>query len=115
MNFYCFYNLPNCFVLLQFFPSRWLPGVARIFEELIGAWRELVPTEAEDSLRQVRRFFSAVRSRMSLQLRSLVLVSITDFRDALLRHKVRHTNIFLRIRLIDFKKYELRIPLAKEF
>ncbi|XP_050716714.1 dynein axonemal heavy chain 3-like isoform X3 [Eriocheir sinensis] len=67
--------------------QKWLPGVARIFEELIGAWRELVPTEAGDSLRQVRRFFSAVRSRMSLQLRSLVLASINDFRNCLLQHK----------------------------
>ncbi|KAK8388514.1 hypothetical protein O3P69_020475 [Scylla paramamosain] len=72
---------------------RWLPGVAKVFEELVGAWRELVPSEAGDSLRQVRRFFSAVRSRMSLQLRSLVLASISDFRDCLLRHKTGNSYI----------------------
>ncbi|XP_063858635.1 dynein axonemal heavy chain 3-like isoform X1 [Scylla paramamosain] len=76
-------------VLLQ----KWLPGVAKVFEELVGAWRELVPSEAGDSLRQVRRFFSAVRSRMSLQLRSLVLASISDFRDCLLRHKTGNSYI----------------------
>ncbi|KAK4323557.1 hypothetical protein Pmani_005754 [Petrolisthes manimaculis] len=70
-------------VLLQ----KWLPAVARIFGEQVESWRTLVPTDAGESLRQVKRFFSAVRSRMSLQLRSLVLASISDFRDSLIRHK----------------------------
>ncbi|XP_071540358.1 dynein axonemal heavy chain 3-like [Panulirus ornatus] len=70
-------------ILLQ----KWLPAVARVFGELIESWRSLVPTDVADSLRQVRRFFSAVRSRMSLQLRRLVLDSISDFRDCLVKHK----------------------------
>ncbi|XP_047469580.1 dynein axonemal heavy chain 3-like [Penaeus chinensis] len=70
-------------ILLQ----KWLPAVARVFGDLVYEWRSLVPTDVADSLRQVRRFFSAVRSRMSLQLRRLVLDSICDLRDALVTHK----------------------------
>ncbi|XP_042864708.1 dynein axonemal heavy chain 3-like [Penaeus japonicus] len=68
-------------ILLQ----KWLPAVARVFGDLMSEWRSLVPTDVADSLRQVRRFFSAVRSRMSLQLRRLVLDSICDLRDALIQ------------------------------
>ncbi|XP_066944541.1 dynein axonemal heavy chain 3-like [Macrobrachium rosenbergii] len=67
--------------------TKWLPAVARIFGDMIDQWRSLVPTDVSDSLRQVRRFFSSVRSRMSLQLRQLVLNSISDFRDCLIRHR----------------------------
>ena len=63
--------------------------MARIFGEKVEIWCSLVPTDAGDSLRQVRRFFSAIRSRMSLQLRGLVLASIRDFRDYLVTHKVK--------------------------
>ncbi|XP_069947362.1 dynein axonemal heavy chain 3-like [Cherax quadricarinatus] len=66
---------------------KWLPAVSRVFGEQVESWRSLVPTDVDDSLRQVRRFFSAVRSRMSLQLRRLVLDSISDFRDCLVKHK----------------------------
>ena len=60
--------------------QRWIPEVAMAFIMLRETWKGLVPTRKNDSLSQVKRFFNCVRAIMSINIRSMAIASLEDFK-----------------------------------
>ncbi|XP_059095302.1 dynein axonemal heavy chain 3-like [Tigriopus californicus] len=59
--------------------KRWLPEVAFTFVTLRKSWTDLIPARRSESLLQVKRFFNCVSALMSIQLRSMTLLSLESF------------------------------------
>lgn len=59
--------------------SSWIPTCAKVFIDKKHLWEHLIPQNDGDSTAVVQSFFGCVASLMSIQLREMVVNSLTDF------------------------------------
>ena len=72
---------------LKFIPYSWIPTCAKIFLDKNELWQHLVPPGADDSTELVEQFFACVAALMSIQLRSMIVNSLSDFLGFFENHK----------------------------
>ncbi|RUS89800.1 hypothetical protein EGW08_002412, partial [Elysia chlorotica] len=77
----------QCWESHEFLRKTWIPECAKLFVEHKSVWEDLVPPGEFDSTEIIQEFFSCVASLMSLQLRSMVVNSLSDFLDFFRRHE----------------------------
>ena len=67
----------------------WIPNCAKLFVDHNELWEHLVPPDDDDSTELVEEFFACVAALMSIQLRGMVINSLSDFLRFFETHKVR--------------------------
>ncbi|KAL0279081.1 UNVERIFIED_CONTAM: hypothetical protein PYX00_000712 [Menopon gallinae] len=67
--------------------KTWIPKCAEILKENKADWAPMVPKEPEESFQQIEKFFTSISAIMSIQLRSLVMKSLTSFKDIIVHHR----------------------------
>ncbi|XP_012937339.1 dynein heavy chain 3, axonemal [Aplysia californica] len=77
----------QCWEAHEFLRKTWIPTCAKLFVDYKEVWQDLVPPGERDSTDLVQEFFSCVASLMSLQLRSMVINSLSDFLDFFKRYE----------------------------
>ncbi|KAL8573170.1 Dynein heavy chain 3, axonemal [Nucella lapillus] len=69
----------QCWEAHEYLRKSWIPTCAKLFIEHQECWQHLVPPGEGDSTEVVEEFFSCVAALMSIQLRSMVINSLSDF------------------------------------
>lgn len=68
----------KCLEQRELLEKQWIPKCARIILEHKDYWKHLVPVDEDESLDLPMRFFSAISTLMSNQLRNLVVDSLHE-------------------------------------
>ncbi len=68
---------------------------AEVFMSKKDMWAFLVPQNDNESTQRVQEFFACVASLMSIQLRSMVINSLSDFLDFFKIHKASSENFMI--------------------
>lgn len=68
--------------------KKWIPTCAQAILDLKEYWKNLVPTGDDESLEMPMKFFSAISSEMSNQLRNLVFDSLAEFVEFIEQYQV---------------------------
>lgn len=63
--------------------DEWLADVAELFLEKKHAWSNYFEKKFDSSTQQIEKYFQAVNSLLSKQLRIIVMQSLEHFRDFL--------------------------------
>ena len=69
----------KCLKQRELLEKKWIPTCAQAILELKEYWKNYVPNTDEESLDMPMKFFAAISSEMSNQLRSLVYDSLNEF------------------------------------
>ncbi|KAK0049220.1 dynein heavy chain 3 axonemal-like isoform X1 [Biomphalaria pfeifferi] len=77
----------QCWEAHEFLRKNWIPSCAKLFVDYKEMWQGLVPPGEYDNTELVQEFFSCVASLMSLQLRSMVINSLSDFLNFFKHHE----------------------------
>lgn len=73
------YITAKCLKQRELLEKKWIPECAKLILELKDFWKHLVPQSEDESLDMPMRFFAAIASEMSNQLRDLVFDSLHEF------------------------------------
>lgn len=68
----------KCLEQRELLEKQWIPKCARIILEHKDYWKQLVPVDEDESLDLPMRFFSAISTLMSNQLRNMVVDSLHE-------------------------------------
>ncbi|KAH0504188.1 Dynein heavy chain 3, axonemal [Microtus ochrogaster] len=77
----------HCQEARQILLSKWIPSCAQLFTSQKEHWVRFAPKSDYDSSRNIEEYFASVASFMSLQLRELVIKSLSDLVSFFMIHK----------------------------
>ncbi|KAM7329251.1 hypothetical protein ACRRTK_010864 [Alexandromys fortis] len=77
----------HCQEARQILLSKWIPTCAQLFTSQKEHWIRFAPKSDYDSSRNIEEYFASVASFMSLQLRELVIKSLSDLVSFFMIHK----------------------------
>jgi hypothetical protein len=73
------YVKQRCLKQREFLEKKWIPTCAQAILELKENWKSYVPHSDDESLDLPMKFFAAISSEMSNQLREMVYDSLAEF------------------------------------